>query len=72
MVTTTEPIERSLCNFVTAARVVQECQVRLDAACVTQDADGIRLAYEMREAAISLLAEVSPYGSTTWGASDSE
>lgn len=53
--------ESSLCNFLTAARVVQQCHSDWELACTTSDADGIKIAYEMREASLHLLIEVSPY-----------
>lgn len=56
-----DPPERSICAFVTAARAVQQCHSDFELACTTGDADGIKIAYEMRQAALDLLLDVTPY-----------
>lgn len=61
MTLTESQLEPGLCNFVSAARAVQQTHAEFNAACLTTDADSIKLAYNMRESALDLLVELSPY-----------
>ncbi len=56
-----EVTEPNLCNFVTAARVVQQTQADFDAACGAGDTDAIHTAYQIRESALALLTRTSPF-----------